>query len=123
MRVDTAAMARLRLHEITIDCQDVLTVARFWTELLGGELSEPLPGWRRLSAEGRPMLNFQPVPEPKVGKARVHLDLLTDDLAATLDRVVALGGRETGERHEYDEGTVVVLADPEGTEFCVCQYS
>ena len=68
------------------------------------------------------MLNFQPVPEPKQGKTRVHLDLLTDDLDATLSRVVALGGRTTGERHDDDEGTVVVLADPEGTEFCVVAY-
>lgn len=62
------------------------------------------------------------MPEPKQGKARVHLDLLTDDLEATVARVVALDGRTTGERHDYDEGTVVVLVDPEGTEFCLVAY-
>ena len=68
------------------------------------------------------MVNFQPVPEPKHGKTRVHLDLLTDNLDGAIARVVELGGHETGERHEYDEGTVVVLTDPEDTEFCVVAY-
>ncbi|MER7841690.1 VOC family protein [Streptomyces sp. NPDC096040] len=35
---------------------------------------------------------------------------------------MALGGRETGERHEYEEGVVVVLADPEDHEFCLSQF-
>jgi predicted enzyme related to lactoylglutathione lyase len=114
----------VRLHEITIDCVDVPRVAAFWSQLLGGELSEPLPGWRRLGPfDGpRPLLNFQPVPEPKQGKSRIHLDVLTDDLPATLARIEALGGHESGERHEYQEGTVVILTDPEGTEFCVVAY-
>lgn len=68
------------------------------------------------------MLNFQPVPEPKQGKSRVHLDLLTDDLHGAVAQVVTLGGSDTGERHSYEEGIVAVLADPEGTEFCVVAY-
>jgi predicted enzyme related to lactoylglutathione lyase len=118
-------MVSFRLHEITIDCLDVPRVAGFWAALLGGQPSEPLPGWLRLppSTAGGPMVNFQPVPEPKQGKARVHLDLVTDDLDAAIARVIALGGGETGERHDYPEGSVVVLTDPEGTEFCVVAYS
>lgn len=118
------SVVKVRLHEITIDCADVARVATFWAGLLGDEPYEPMPGWLRLgsSAGGGPMLNFQPVPEPKQGKARVHLDLLTDDLDEAVSRVVALGGRTTGERHDYDEGTVVVLTDPEGTEFCIVAY-
>lgn len=117
-------MVELRLHEITIDCVDVPRVARFWSELLGEKAYEPMPGWRRLgrSSESRPMLNFQPVPEPKQGKARVHMDFQADDLDAAIARVVELGGATTGERHDYDEGSVVVCADPEGTEFCVVVY-
>jgi predicted enzyme related to lactoylglutathione lyase len=118
-----AIVVSFRLHEITVDCADVPRAANFWAGLLGGELREPMPGWLRLgSTDDRPMLNFQPVPEPKQGKARVHLDLLTDDLDAAVARVRALGGRETGERHDYDEGSVIVLADPEGTEFCLVAY-
>jgi len=118
-------MVSFRLHEITIDCLDVPGVARFWAALLGGEPFEPMPGWLRLPAPtpGGPIVNFQPVPEPKQGKARVHLDLLTDDLDAAVARVTALGGRETGQRHDYPEGSVVVLTDPEGTEFCVVACS
>lgn len=118
-------MVRVRLHEVTIDCADVVRVARFWAGLLGGEPSAPMPGWLRLapSTAGAPMLNFQPVPEPKRGKTRVHLDLLTDDLEAATRRVVELGGRPTGERHFYDEGTVAVFTDPEGVEFCLVEHA
>jgi len=55
-----------------------------------------------------------PVPEPKVGKVRIHLDLAVDDVDSAARRVVELGGRETGERHQYPQGVVVVLTDPEG---------
>ena len=94
----------------------------FWTALLGGELFEPMPGWRRLerSTESRPLLNFQPVPETKQGKSRVHLDLLTEDLDAAVARVAALGGRETA-RHEYDAGTVAVLTEPGGHRVLRCR--
>jgi predicted enzyme related to lactoylglutathione lyase len=97
-------------------------VAEFWRELVGlVRLEAPLPGWRRAAstAPGGPALTFQPVPEPKTGKTRVHLDLRTDDLPAALARIRALGGDYTGEVHVYDEGTVAVVADPEGTEFCL----
>ena len=117
-------MVTVRLHEITIDCSEPIRVAAFWAALLGGELHAPMPGWLRLepSMAGMPQLNFQPVPEPKQGKSRVHLDLLADDLDAAIARALALGGHETGERHEYKEGTVIVLTDPEGNEFCLVAY-
>jgi hypothetical protein len=44
------------------------------------------------------------VPELKQGKSRIHLDLFTEELNVAIARVVAFGGRETGERREYDEG-------------------
>lgn len=114
-----------RLHEVTIDCSDVASVSAFWAALFGTDLREPLPGWQRLGplTDGGPVVNFQPVAEPKQGKTRIHLDLLTDDLPAAVERVISLGGSETGERHVYDEGTVVVMADPEGHEFCLVQYT
>jgi predicted enzyme related to lactoylglutathione lyase len=118
-------LPRFTLHEITMDCLDAELVATFWSRLLGAELREPLPGWKRLGplTDGGPVLNFQPVPEPKVGKSRMHLDLLTDDLTGAIRRVVELGGRELAERHVYEEGTVSVMADPEGHEFCLVQYT
>jgi predicted enzyme related to lactoylglutathione lyase len=108
--------------EVTIDCGNVGVVAEFWHRLLGlVRLEDPLPGWARAASTvpGGPALTFQPVSEPKVGKTRVHLDLRTGDLAAGLARIRALGGDWTGEIHVYDEGTVAVMADPEGTEFCL----
>jgi predicted enzyme related to lactoylglutathione lyase len=108
--------------EVTIDCGNVGVVAEFWRQLLGlVRLEDPLPGWARAASTvpGGPALTFQPVSEPKVGKTRVHLDLGTGDLAAGLARIRTLGGNWTGEIHVYDEGTVAVMADPEGTEFCL----
>jgi predicted enzyme related to lactoylglutathione lyase len=108
--------------EVTIDCRDAGVVAEFWQRLLGlAPLEDPLPGWRRAASTvpGGPALTFQPVPEPKIGKTRVHLDLRTDDLSGALARIRGLGGDWTGEIHVYDEGTVAVMADPEGTEFCL----
>jgi predicted enzyme related to lactoylglutathione lyase len=108
--------------EVTIDCVNVGLVADFWRRLLGlTMLEEPLPGWARTApaVPGGPVLTFQPVPEPKTGKTRVHLDLRTSDLPSAVDKIRALGGVLTGEVHVYDEGTVAVMADPEGTEFCI----
>jgi predicted enzyme related to lactoylglutathione lyase len=114
-----------RLAEITIDCRDPATVGAFWSSLLGAPLRVPLEGWLRLGplTEGGPVLNFQPVPELKQGKTRTHLDLLTDDLDAAIATVHRLGGRGPDQRHVYDEGTVVVMADPEGNEFCVVWHA
>jgi len=81
----------------------VQLVATFWSELLGAELRQPLPGWRRLGplTDRGPVLNFQPVPQPKVGKSRIHLDFLTDDLQAATGRVVQLASpfRDLVTRH------------------------
>jgi predicted enzyme related to lactoylglutathione lyase len=70
----------------------------------------------------QPRLVFQPVPESKRGKVRIHLDVAVDDIDETIDIVTSLGGRFTGERHDYEEGVVVVMADPEDHEFCLVQY-
>ena len=114
---------QVRWIEVTLDCLDPMRVAAFWQGLLGGELSEPLPGWRRLEVPDHPHITFQPVPEPKTAKTRLHLDLEVDDLEAAIALVEGLGGSRTREQHVYPEGTVEVLADVEGTEFCVVEYT
>jgi predicted enzyme related to lactoylglutathione lyase len=109
---------------ITVDCVDPHRVADFWAALLDLADEEPLPGWRQLAATGRcPRLNFQPVTEPSAGTTRLHLDVPVDDVDDGVRRVVALGGSDTGERHDYPEGVVVVVADPEGHPFCLVQYA
>lgn len=119
------ASPKIELAEITIDCADTRLVGEFWSSLLGAPLRVPLAGWWRLGplSDGGPVLNFQPVPEAKQGKARLHLDLLTDDLDWAVETVLRLGGRSLDERHEYDEGTVMVMADPEGNEFCLVRHT
>jgi predicted enzyme related to lactoylglutathione lyase len=113
-----------RLSGITVDCTQLQVVAQFWADLLGLELSVPLPGWLRLGTLGAamPVINFQPVPEPKRGKTRIHLDIAVDDIEQAAETVTQLGGRWLDKRYDYDEGVVLLMADPEGNEFCLVQY-
>jgi predicted enzyme related to lactoylglutathione lyase len=109
---------------VTVDCADPRRLARFWSALLGREEGHSEPGWVYLGERGDvlPRLVFQPVAEPKRGKTRIHLDVTVDDVTVGMEQVVSLGGSFAGERHDYDAGVVVVMADPEGNEFCLAQY-
>ncbi|PXX58795.1 hypothetical protein DFR70_113130 [Nocardia tenerifensis] len=109
---------------VTIDCVDVEWVADFWSALLDRPRGPSRPGWVYLghSDDPLPRLVFQPVTDAKRGKVRVHLDIAVDDIDKGIAQVIDLGGRHTGERHDYDEGVVVVVADPEEHEFCLVQY-
>jgi predicted enzyme related to lactoylglutathione lyase len=60
--------------------------------------------------------------EPKAAKNRLHLDIEVDDIETGIAQVVGLGGSTTGQRHEYDEGVVVVVKDVEDNEFCLVEY-
>jgi 4a-hydroxytetrahydrobiopterin dehydratase len=99
---------------ICIDCQEPEALLRWWATALryverDGNLYDP--------AGDGPFVWFQPVPEPKTVKNRVHLDLMLPrhEAAARRDLLVAMGG------HLLDEQeTFWVLADPEGNEVCVC---
>lgn len=109
---------------VTIDCVDVQRVAAFWSALLDRAPGPSEPGWVYLGSpdDAQPRLVFQPVARPKDGKVRLHLDIAVDDIDEGMAQVVTLGGRYTGERHDYDTGVVVVMADPEEHEFCLVQY-
>jgi predicted enzyme related to lactoylglutathione lyase len=109
---------------VTFDCSDPQRVARFWSELLDREPGPSQEGWVYLGQRGdsQPRLVFQPVAEPKTGKVRIHLDVSVDDIDEAIGVVTSLGGRFTGERHDYTDGVVVVMADPEDHEFCLVQY-
>lgn len=111
------------LSGITIDCDDPVRVAGFWSQILQAETrNDPdLPGWLRLgpTVQDGPHINFQPVPEGKSAKARIHLDLWVNDLTAATLLVRQLGGSGPTETHTYETGTVNVMADPEGNEFCL----
>jgi predicted enzyme related to lactoylglutathione lyase len=111
---------------VTFDCHDARRVAEFWSAVTGYALAEVLdPGNHYWVASPRdngwPRLVFVTVPEPKVVKNRVHLDLLPNerDQDREVDRLVGLGATVVDDRRHVSPGGWVVLADPEGNEFCV----
>lgn len=106
---------------VAVDCADPELLASFWRQALGyGEPRrwDDADGVRYVELGGSPTLLFQPVPESKAGKNRLHLDLApsSGDQHEEVDRLVALGATVLADeaRHPW-----VVLADPEGNEFCV----
>ncbi|HZQ58546.1 MAG TPA: VOC family protein [Acidimicrobiales bacterium] len=110
------------LREIIIDCTDPRAVAAFWAQVLGWSVQESDDVlWMSESGEPFPdlLLVFVAVPEPKSAKNRVHLDVnpIGCDQDEEVARLIGLGAR----RVDVGQGDVpwVVLADPEGNEFCV----
>ena len=107
--------------EITLDCDDLETLAAFWSAALHYHRSLPDPdGYVVLEpSDGNGItLNLQRVPEPKLTKNRMHLDLLVEDVDTEVQRLLTLGAHRLEDHTAY--GTHwSVLADPEGNEFCV----
>ncbi len=111
-----------RLYNVTVDAHDPAALAAFWAQALGYRVAVATPDETAIEppddpADACPALVFVPVPEGKVVKNRLHFDLAPDDQAAEVERLVALGAR----RVDIGQGAVpwVVMADPEGNEFCV----
>ncbi|MDN5772073.1 MAG: VOC family protein, partial [Microlunatus sp.] len=75
-------------------------------------------GWSHVEPPGWPKISFQPVPEARSVKNRLHLDLDVDDIAAAVAAAVALGAVAVGVPVTDESGTFVVMRDPEGNEFC-----
>jgi predicted enzyme related to lactoylglutathione lyase len=113
-------------YGVTIDCVDPERMATFWGALLDRERSDEMDGdgWATIGSrhDVQPRITFQRVPEPRTQKVRLHLDVRVDDVATGIAEVERLGGAATGERHDYDEGVVVVMTDPEGHEFCLVEF-
>jgi catechol 2,3-dioxygenase-like lactoylglutathione lyase family enzyme len=117
----------VRVLGVMIDCPDPERLAAFWTEVLGVEVEDRLgdPAQFVYLAPVQPggiHLYFQRVPEPKVVKNRVHLDVYADDVELALSRIESLGGRRRDEQpfHDVnDEAHWWRMADPEGNEFCL----
>jgi len=110
----------LRLEEIVIDCAEPGRLGAWWQSALGWERGgDPDDDEFELVAPGGhgPSLLFVEVPEPKRVKNRVHLDWVPDEQETEVQRLVDLGAT----RVDVGQGDVpwVVLADPEGNEFCV----
>jgi hypothetical protein len=112
----------LRVTEVVIDCADHGVVLDFWAAALGYERREVNDQYVALVPPapdaGHPPLLFQKVPEPKVVKNRVHLDVRAEVRADEVARLVGLGATVLAE-HDLGELRWTVMADPEGNEFCV----
>ena len=124
-----------RLADIVFDCARPAALARFWMAALDGyevapydddELArlrsigiedvEDDPSVLVQSSPDRPRLWFQRVPEPKLVKNRVHLDLRADDVDVEVARLTSLGATV---RDDQPVADLIVMQDPEGNEFCV----
>ncbi|WP_152188626.1 VOC family protein [Georgenia satyanarayanai] len=108
------------LSMVTVDTTDADSLATWWAEQTGGEVVERNDGWFVMVAGGTlpVLLAFQKVEDPTPGKNRIHLDLVSDDLDAEVDRLLAAGATLVARRG--DEGfRWVTLADPQGNQFCV----
>lgn len=115
----------IRIQSLCVDARDPASIAGFWESALGWRRTfedpdeivlEPPAG---SPEEGIvPDLLFLKVPEPKTLKNRLHLDLRPVDQAKEVERLEALGASRVSVG-QTAEATWVVLADPDGNEFCV----
>ncbi len=106
----------LQIRDITIDCVDAERLASFWGTLLGRAVSARIGPYVWLERRDKLGIGFQTVADPKRGKNRLHLDLGAENPSSESRRVVALGGRRV---EGYEGGGFLVMADPEGNEFCI----
>ena len=105
------------LGMVTTDTTDALALAGWWAERTGGEITETNDGWFVIVKGGPVPLGFQKVEAVTPGKNRLHLDLVTDDLDAETDRLLAAGAALV--RRRDDQFRWNTLTDPDGNEFCV----
>lgn len=106
------------IKSVTLDCGEPLRLAEFWAAAVGSNVDEdstPDRAWVEPAGWGGPSLWFVRVPEQKTAKNRQHFDLRpAGDPRAEVQRLVSLGGTVIRR-----DGDLVVMADPEGNEFCV----
>ena len=110
------------LFAVAFDCADATSLARFWADVLGRRVGEDSTSEHAVllagdgDTSGGPRMTFNKVPEPKVVKNRLHLDLISDTFDAETERLLSLGAQ----RLRDVQGTKVrwtTFADIEGNEF------
>jgi predicted enzyme related to lactoylglutathione lyase len=111
-----------RLAVVVVDAHDPAVVARFWCEVLGWSVvEESEDGVSIAASDGSwPTIDVVPVADPKEVKNRLHLDLRADGTSTDveLQRLLDLGARRV-DVGQGSDASWVVLADPEGNEFCL----
>jgi hypothetical protein len=116
----------IRIQCVCVDARDPAALGRWWSDVLGwpcvvdddGDAVLEPPADDPHFPSGQPDLLLLGVPEKKSVKNRLHLDLRPDDQAAEVARLEAMGARRVDVGQPADTSWVV-LADPEGNEFCV----
>jgi len=120
------ASCRIKLRTVVLDCPDAHALADFYARLLGWEITVREPDWVLMrDPAGGTGLSFQSEPlyvppvwpeEPSFQQKMLHLDFLTDDLAAGRERALSLGATLAPE--QLLPG-VRVFFDPAGHPFCL----
>jgi predicted enzyme related to lactoylglutathione lyase len=108
---------------LVLDCADPDKLAEFWSAAIGYTTLGGAGSYVLLAdADGRqPKLLLQRVPEAKPGKNRMHLDIETATVDDEVARLEELGAKRLEGEARAEHGTHwVIMADPEGNEFCVC---
>jgi len=111
-----------RLAALELDSLNPRELATFWSRILGRDVNladASLPGWSGPNFA----LRFVPIDAPKTALHRMHFDLTSssaEDQQRSVDLALQLGARHLDVGQRGDEGHVV-LADPEGNEFCVIE--
>ncbi|WP_299052129.1 VOC family protein [uncultured Nocardioides sp.] len=113
----------VRLCNVVINARDTRVLADFWCAALGWSVVDEEDGVLSLADPEQtwPVLDLVPGAGEKTGHNRVHLDLRADGgstQSAEVERLLALGARRA-DVGQGDDVSWVVLADPEGNEFCV----
>ncbi|MFF8605356.1 VOC family protein [Streptomyces sp. NPDC015346] len=108
------------LYHLAVDCHDLQAQARFWARVLDWKILFEAEDEIVIGADEHawPGMCFLPVPESKTVKNRLHIDLSPDDQEAEVERIIGLGAKRV-DVGQGEDATWVVLADPEGNEFCV----
>jgi hypothetical protein len=114
MTIDIAA--------ISVDCADAAGLAQFWASVLDRPLPPDASGRFAVLAapdgnKGSPKIAFHQVPEGKVVKNRVHLDLITAEFEAESRRLLELGAARVRDIADGDRIRWTTFTDPEGNEF------
>jgi Glyoxalase-like domain len=108
-------MHRSRVWGVIIDCDDLTAGVDFWTRALGVAVQneeDPYVSLQPTSAGLR--IALQRVPEEKLAKSRLHLDIETDNVEAEVKRLTTFGARA-----QAQIGSHWTMVDPCGNEFCV----
>ncbi|HEY3724078.1 MAG TPA: VOC family protein [Acidimicrobiia bacterium] len=112
---------RTNLFGISVDCADAAAVARFWGAVLGRQVADAATSENAVlladdTATSGPRLAFHQVPEAKVVKNRLHIDLVSDSFDADTERLVSLGAQKLRDM-ERGNARWTTFADIEGNEF------